>query len=200
MKEVTGADVADGNGEETARGGRDDEAAWRDLIDHFDTPDTSGDTPAPWPERESLAPAADAPRPADPADTDRPVYYADIFDPTDRPDNAAPFRLLVPFDPARHGGPASVEDPEDEEHYVPPPPPPLPALSPAIKGAWAALFGGPIYLLVATLAGWSVPGWAAFGAVAAFIGGFMALVLRIGDQPRRHQDSDDDDDGDGAVV
>jgi hypothetical protein len=37
-----------------------------------------------------------------------------------------------------------------------------------------------------------VPSWAAFVAVAAFIGGFVALVLRMGDEPP--------EDDDGAVV
>src|SRR5487761_1797370 len=94
--------------------------------------------------------------------------------------------------------PAQDVTPLEEEHYVPPPPPPLPNLPPIAKGAWVALFGGPGYLLVATMAGWSVPGWLVFCAVAAFIGGFTVLVLRVGDDQR--VDSDEDDDDDGAVV
>jgi hypothetical protein len=86
-------------------------------------------------------------------------------------------------------------DPPEEEHYVPPPPPPLPRLSPVTKGAWVALFGGPGYLLAATMAGWTIPGWLGFGAVAAFIAGFIVLVLHVGDD--RDRDSDPDD---GAVV
>jgi hypothetical protein len=87
--------------------------------------------------------------------------------------------------------------PEDEgEHFVPPPPPPLPKLDPVTKGAWAALFGGPGYLIVATAAGWSVPGIAAFCAVAAFITGFAILVLRMNDPGP----SGPDDGDDGAVV
>jgi hypothetical protein len=78
---------------------------------------------------------------------------------------------------------------------VPPPPPPLPRLSPVTKGAWVALFGGPGYLLIATMAGWTIPGWLGFGAVAAFIAGFIVLVLHVGDG--RDRDSDPDD---GAVV
>lgn len=83
----------------------------------------------------------------------------------------------------------------DDGNYVPPEPPPLPMLSPAAKGAWAALFGGPGYLLVATMAGWSVPGWAAFLAVAAFVGGFAVLVIQMGERPPRDSGPDD-----GAVV
>ena len=72
-----------------------------------------------------------------------------------------------------------------EEHYFPPPPPPLPKLDPLSKGAWAALFGGPAYLLIATAVGWTVPAVAAFFAIGAFVGGFAILVLRMGDDPQR---------------
>ena len=82
------------------------------------------------------------------------------------------------------------------EHFVPPPPPPLPKLDPVTKGAWAALFGGPGYLVVATAAGWSVPGIAAFCAVAAFVTGFAILVLRMNDPGPGGPDDGDD----GAVV
>lgn len=85
---------------------------------------------------------------------------------------------------------------DDDEHFVPPPPPPLPRLNPITKGAWAALFGGPGYLVVATAAGWSVPGIAAFCAVAAFVTGFAILVLRMNDPGPGGPDDGDD----GAVV
>jgi hypothetical protein len=94
--------------------------------------------------------------------------------------------------------PASAVPPpsaSDEEDFVPPVPPPLPALDPVAKGAWAALFGGPAYLLVATMAGWAVPGWAAFLAVAAFVAGFATLVIRMSDRPPRDSGPDD-----GAVL
>jgi hypothetical protein len=82
-----------------------------------------------------------------------------------------------------------------EEHYFPPPPPPLPKLDPVTKGAWAALFGGPAYLLIATAVGWTVPAVAAFFAIGAFVGGFAILVMRMGDEPRDGNGPDD-----GAVV
>jgi hypothetical protein len=85
--------------------------------------------------------------------------------------------------------------PDDEEDFVPPVPPPLPTLDPVAKGAWAALLGGPGYLLVATMVGWAIPGWAAFLAVAAFVGGLATLVIRMGDKPPR-----DSGPGDGAVL
>lgn len=84
---------------------------------------------------------------------------------------------------------------DDEEHYVPPPPPPLPKLDPVTKAAWAALFGGPAYLLIVTAGGWSMPAVAAFCAIAVFLGGFVVLVLRMGDGPRSGTGPDD-----GAVV
>jgi len=96
--------------------------------------------------------------------------------------------------PARRIPPAP-SGPPGEDNFVPPEPPPLPPLSPTTKGAWAALFGGPGYLLIATVAGWAVPGWAAFLAIAAFIGGFTVLVIQMGDRPPRDSGPDD-----GAVV
>jgi len=84
---------------------------------------------------------------------------------------------------------------EGDDHYVPPPPPPLPRLDRAAKVAWLALFGGPAYLLVTTIVGWPVPAWAAFCAVAAFVAGFITLVVRMGDGSR-----DDSDPDNGAVV
>jgi hypothetical protein len=92
---------------------------------------------------------------------------------------------------------ANRADDDADEHFIPPPPPPLPHLDPVAKGAWTALFGGPAYLLWATLMGWVIPGWAALLAVMAFVGGFAAVVLRLGERP---SDGDDGDEDDGAVL
>jgi hypothetical protein len=89
----------------------------------------------------------------------------------------------------------ATED-DDDDHFVPPAPPPLPKLDPLAKGAWAALFGGPGYLVVATALHWSVPGFAAFCAVAAFVTGFALLVLRMNESGPGGPDDGDD----GAVV
>jgi hypothetical protein len=89
----------------------------------------------------------------------------------------------------------AAED-DDDEHFVPPAPPPLPKLDPLAKGAWAALFGGPGYLVVATALHWSVSGFAAFCAVAAFVTGFALLVLRMNESGPGGPDDGDD----GAVV
>jgi len=98
--------------------------------------------------------------------------------------------------PVARGVPADGTPAEDEEHFVPPAPPPLPKLDPMAKGAWVALFGGPGYLMVATAAGWSVSGLAAFCAVAAFVAGFAILVLRMHDPGPGGPDDGDN----GAVV
>jgi hypothetical protein len=106
---------------------------------------------------------------------------------------------VIPAQPqsriVRPAAPAPLPPAGDDEHYVPPVPPPLPRLDPVSKGAWAALFGGPGYLLLAVLLGWVVPSWIAFCAVGAFVGGFATLVVRMGDRP-----PGDSGPGDGAVV
>jgi hypothetical protein len=91
------------------------------------------------------------------------------------------------------GRPDQVADEDEDDRYRPPPPDPLPPLDPVAKGAWAGVLGGPGYLLVARLADWQIPSWAALGAIIAFVAGFATLVVRMGDRPR-------DDDDDGAVV
>ena len=90
-------------------------------------------------------------------------------------------RVIKPAVPVQL--PADEGDDDEDDHYIPPPPPPLPVLDPVAKGAWAALFGGPAYLLTATMTGWQMPGWATFGAVAAFVGGFAVIIMRMGDRP-----------------
>jgi hypothetical protein len=113
-----------------------------------------------------------------------------------RPDRTRVIRPATP--PPRGSAPApdpSAEAEDDDEHYVPPAPPPLPHLDPIAKGAWTALFGGPAYLVLTSLIGWTVPGWAALLAVMAFVGGFAVVVLRLGDGPSRGEGPDN-----GAVL
>jgi hypothetical protein len=176
-------------------GESDEEAAWLDLIAHYDAPAEGG---APWPERENVGEP----------DSAQISGTSQVTSPTRAPDSPQiPSRAPEPpAAPARGptGGPQAPEAPgaaegtaddTQEDHYIPPPPPPLPKLDPVAKGAWAALFGGPAYLLIATAAGWTVPAAAAFVAIAAFVGGFAVLVLRMGDEPRDGSGPDN-----GAVV
>jgi hypothetical protein len=123
----------------------------------------------------------------------------------DRPDSIGRNEDPAPAGPTPGGRPRIVRPassvppaapaPPDDENFVPPVPPPLPSLDPMAKGAWVALFGGPGYLLLATMVGWAIPGWAAFLAVAAFVGGFATLVIRMGEKPPRDSGPDD-----GAVI
>jgi hypothetical protein len=229
---------------------RDEEATWRDLVAQYSTP-AAADGAVPWPVREELSSAGQAP-PGAPGPAGAPGSTDTSMDTTDargasaaagtpgtgdpgtgreaatgdpgtgraagangqaapRADGEDPGAAQPPprgWDPVpgvipaqpqprivRPAAPAPLPPVGDDEHYVPPVPPPLPRLDPVSKGAWAALFGGPGYLLLAVLLGWVVPSWAAFCAVGAFVGGFATLVVRMGDRP-----PGDSGPNDGAVV
>jgi hypothetical protein len=76
-----------------------------------------------------------------------------------------------------------------EERFVPPEPPPLPKLDLVSRVAWAGTLGGPLLLfggvLVPAVIG---PGIVGLG-VAAFVAGFLTLVLR---DPHEPEDGWDD--------
>jgi len=84
---------------------------------------------------------------------------------------------------------------DDHEHYEPPEPPPLPTTDVVTRFAWVGLVSGPLFLVLGTLLGWPVDGFAALIAVGAFVGGFVTLIARMKDRP-----STDDSGDDGAVV
>ena len=192
-----------------AAAGDGQEAVWRDLVARFDAP-APADGETPWPELENLdgpVHVTPAPPPAMPPPAMPPTLPEALprEPPTNPPGLAGgPGATGLPEPPwppasAPPGrGPRDSTAPDDraDDHYVPPPPPPLPKLDPITKGAWLALFGGPLYLLIATAVGGGVSGLAVFLSVAAFVGGFAVLVLRMdnGGGPR---DSGPDD---GAVV
>jgi hypothetical protein len=202
---VAEGDVPGTTGDATAGDGQ--EAVWRDLVARFDAP-APADGETPWPELEDLdgpVHVTPAPPPAMPPPAMPPTLPEAL--PREPPTNpqglaggtGAPGLPKPPWPPARAPrGPRDGTTPDDpaDEHYVPPLPPPLPKLDPITKGAWLALFGGPLYLLIATAVGGGVSGLAVFLSVAAFVGGFAVLVLRMdnGGGPR---DSGPDD---GAIV
>lgn len=202
-----------------ATGGDGEEAAWLDLIARFDAP-ADGETP--WPEREDLAGPVRVTPPGPSALPSPPTPTLPDGVPWEPPTGPGGFPTLpgmstmpplsplqgqpLPGEPRpdqpwpRFGdgsGPRDAPLPSDpaDEHYVPPDPPPLPKIDPVTKGAWLALFGGPLYLLISTVVGDSPSGLYAFLAVAAFVGGFVVLVLRMDNG--RPPDSGSDD---GAVV
>jgi hypothetical protein len=91
--------------------------------------------------------------------------------------------------------PAPAPPPDDPvEHFVPPEPPPLPETDRVTRLAWAGLLGGPAIILVAALLGIAIEGWVVVAALAAFLGGFATLVMRMSDR------RDDDGWDDGAVL
>jgi hypothetical protein len=161
-----------------------DEAAWRDLVARFDSQSEHADVSTPWPARENLA--------------DDPAPDGDPAPPRDLP-GPLPAGAVQPYDRARvirHAGDPRSYTPPDEtdEPYVPAPLPPPRSLDPVAKGAWVAVVAGPGYLLLASLImHWIISATDAFIAVAAFIGGFVTLVIKLGDHPR-------DDDDNGAVL
>ncbi|MEV0592655.1 hypothetical protein [Nonomuraea cavernae] len=152
----------------------DEDEVWRQIVASFNDTAERDSADQPWPDSENL-----------PVEPVRRVVKPPELAEGDTEDDGDEGR-----------DPVSGEDDEDDEgHFQPPPPPPLPKLDLPTKLAWVALFGGPAYLLVAAMADWRMEGWALFTAVAAFIGGFVALVVRMGGGPPNDSGWDD-----GAVL
>ncbi|MEV0384445.1 hypothetical protein [Nonomuraea sp. NPDC050643] len=148
----------------------DEDEVWRQIVASFNDTAERDSADQPWPDSENI-----------PVEPTRRVV---------KPPEEEELELEQDDEPRDEG------DDEDEGHFEPPPPPPLPKLDLMTKLAWVALFGGPAYLLVAAMANWQMEGWALFTAVAAFIGGFVALVVRMGDGPPSNDSGWDD----GAVL
>src|SRR5215475_7052233 len=197
-----------------------DEAAWRELIARFDLPADPAVTSAPWPAREDLGGPADASLEPPPPGRHAATAGADQSDAADTvadqvitPEQvegqqavppgvrpwARPSGSYIPADRTRvirpAGDPRAYSPPEeDDDQYVPAPLPPPARLDSASKAALVGVLGGPGYLILSAFLNWTISATAAFVAVAAFIAGFVTLVVKLGDRPRR------DDDDDGAVL
>ncbi len=176
----------------------DEAAAWRELITHYDSPGDPTTGTSPWPACEDV-PEADSvaglsgllDSPCETVTDSRAIPQA----PRNPPDNSSRngadrTRVIRQAGDPRSYSPAD----EDDDRYVPVPLPPPARLDPLAKAAWAGLIAGPGYLLLGVLLGWTIPAIAAFAAVAAFVAGFVVLVVRLGDGSGR------DDNDDGAVV
>jgi hypothetical protein len=85
--------------------------------------------------------------------------------------------------------PAELTSAYDEERLVPPPPPPLPYVPRDRLVAWAGLFGAPTVLLTVLVLGIRLPSLVGYLLIAAFIGGFVYLVVQM---PRGPHDPYDD--------
>lgn len=151
----------------------DEDEVWRQIVASFNDTAELDSADQPWPDSENL-PVEPPRRVVKQSEEKRPPSVEEEF--TDLIDDEEP-------------------DPDDEGHYVPPPPPPLPKTDTTAKIAWLGLFGGPAYLLLSAALNWKLQGWMLFTAVAVFIGGFVALVVRMGDGPPNDSGWDD-----GAVI
>jgi hypothetical protein len=186
----------EGPGDPQSQGERDDrpeldiDSAFDAIIKGFEDPVPHG--VGPWPASEDLDDEADDSTDgaddasAAPVDAERPP--ADRWDPPLR-------RITLPADRDEPAAAARdvVDEDDDEEGYEPPEPPPFPRGDLVSRVAWAAVVGGPVFLLVAALAWRSLPTFLLLIALTAFVGGFVTLVARM---PQDHPDDPDD----GAVV
>ena len=182
---------------------REDEE-WARIVASYDAP-VSDPVPR-WPVVEDLDARPDADAPVAPAAAPEAAPGGSASqDPDEGPEGGAsgqqrpgdepPGRLLRPARPSPAGQEPPAVPEDEDEHFVPPPPPPLPRTDPVTKLAWAGLLGSPLAVLLALLVGRSPQGWLAALAVAAFVGGFATLVVRMQDRPRDGEGPDD-----GAVV
>jgi hypothetical protein len=171
----------------------DEEAAWRMIVENYGERAQLESTPVDPP-----PPAPDRPGPARPVERSDPgVFdrtYLDAVDPgrveeprdrraADHVDN------LHQADAVDHHAEAA----DRHDHFVPPEPPPVPRGTPARRLAWAGLFAPPLLMILAVVFDWAFPTWLSLGLVAAFVGGFVFLVVTM---PRDGGDGW----GDGAVV
>ena len=82
-----------------------------------------------------------------------------------------------PAEPRHEQLPEPAPEPDDEdERFVPPTPPPAPSLPIQQRLAWLGVLGTPVVLLVALLAGLTLPPLVGYALLAAFVGGFLYLV------------------------
>jgi hypothetical protein len=173
-----------------------EDALWRAIVENYgerpsleELDGATTSTPEPGPET-GPDPARDpGPDPArDPGPDPAKDPGSDLEPPAARlppslPDPAVP--TLPPDDrPSSH---RTTVDPED--HFVPPPPPPLPTPPPARLLAWVGLFGVPMFVMVALVAGLTLPAWVGLVLMAWFVGGFLFLVASM----RKGPGTDPDD-------
>ncbi|GAA1511268.1 hypothetical protein GCM10009677_50160 [Sphaerisporangium rubeum] len=158
----------------------DEDEVWRQIVASFNQSTETTSAVQPWPDRENV--------PVESPTAPETATVAGVREDTRDVESRVPSH-----DPGEQDATAEADD--ETDHYEPPPPPPLPKMDAGTKIAWLALFGGPAYLLLAALLSWPMDGWILFSAIAAFIGGFVALIVRMGDGPPPDSGWDD-----GAIV
>lgn len=168
-------------------GSVDVEAAWADIVAHWDT-----DTPpvGKWSAAEDTEDTPETGEPSSHAETEQGTPPAgDVMEDWGASSSHVGGERVR--DASRNEPP---ENDKEEEGYVPPEPPPLPRGDVFTMLAWAGVLGAPLFFLFTALFWRTVPQLLIVAAIAAFVGGFVTLVLRMPDR----RDSDDPDDG--AVV
>lgn len=75
------------------------------------------------------------------------------------------------------------------DRFVPPAPPPLPTPTTDRLAAWLGVFGSPAVLLICLVFGIALPQLVAYLLVAAFVGGFLYLVIQMPSGPRDPDDN-----------
>lgn len=155
---------------------RNEDLTWAQIVAGYDTP-AAGEV-APWPVYEDVDP--DSTKDAEDAE--------DALDrqPLSAIEQAAALRAAA----ARAADQRAARE-ADEDRFVPPPPPPLPRLTGAEQAAWLGLIGGPAVLLAAAVLALSLPTWLTLISALGFIGGFIALVVRMDDGSARLDDPED---------
>lgn len=147
------------------------------------------DTPGSWPAEEDLGTPKHR-QDGDPAAGGAPA--GPVGKALDAEPGAPERNPVAPLVPNLDPGPSQAER-DLEERFIPPDPPPIPRGDLVSRLAWAGALGGPLFLLIAAMVWRSAPQLLVLGAVAAFVAGFVTLVVRL---PQHH----DDDGDDGAVV
>ena len=174
----TARDSAGGRAGSTPLPGLDEDAAWQQIVANFSS--ESADPVPRWPVTEEADPAEKAGAESTETAEEQP----------------RPGRLLRRVEHPiglEELGEDEIQEADEDEHYVPPPPPPLPTGDPVSRASWLGVLGGPLVMLVATVAGWDLGpiGYTLCGG--GFVVGFITLVARMKDDPGRGED-------DGAVV
>ena len=152
---------------------RSDDLTWAQIVAGYDAPRTS--EVAPWPVYEDVDP-----------DPEHDAAQARDGLPLSALEQAAALR-----ESAEHAAELRARREAELDPFVPPIPPPLPHLSGAEQAAWLGLIGGPAVLLAAAVFSLSLPTWLILIAAVGFMGGFVALVVRMDDGSARLDDPDD---------
>ncbi|GAA5151389.1 hypothetical protein GCM10023340_30140 [Nocardioides marinquilinus] len=159
-----------------------DDEVWRAIVDNYgDRAQIDADP------TQSTAPETATPsEPSEPSQPSEPAQPVVRRDPERAPDG--------PPDASRRSWDDEFVDSDwTTDRFVPPPPPPLPTPPHDRMAAWAGVFGSPAVLLGCLVLGIGIPALLAYLLVAAFVGGFVYLVVKMDRQPRDPGD-------DGAVL